>query len=130
MAEAVFPCERCAAVHANPSGFCENCSGGGGLVSPALVKRLGLARKRVQLLMITLAMSFLESSDKALLGALAASAACICCFYVFIVTQSSARFHSRNMMRKETENLLTTFENEDSIVKHVFDTKVKARGML
>ena len=53
---------------------------------------------------------------------------CICCFYVFIVTQSSARFHSRNMMRKETENLPTTFENEESIVKHAFDTKVKARG--
>ena len=52
----------------------------------------------------------------------------ICCFYVFIVTQSSARFHSRNLMRKETENLLTTFENQDSIEKHIFDTKVKARG--
>ena len=32
------------------------------------------------------------------------------------------------MMRKETENLPTTFENEESIVKHAFDTKVKARG--
>ena len=34
------------------------------------------------------------------------------------------------MMRKETENMLTTFENQNSIVKNVFDTsEVKARGI-
>jgi len=88
----VFPCEtkwtekgktqHCPNMHSNLSGYCEQCTRKSSLLPPGLEKRLGLAGRQAQLLLITLVMSYFETDDKILLVGLSGSIALICVFFV------------------------------------------------
>ena len=75
-----YPCECCTNTHGNESGFCDACSRRVGL-PPGVAKRFALFRRRAQLLLITLTMSFFETDDQALLVVFCGSVALICAFY-------------------------------------------------
>jgi hypothetical protein len=78
---APYPCECCTNTHGNESGFCDACSRRVGL-PPGVAKRFALFRRRAQLLLITLTMSFFETDDQALLVVFCGSVALICVFYL------------------------------------------------
>ena len=78
---APYPCECCSKTHGNESGFCDECSRRVGL-PPGVAKRFALFRRRAQLLLITLTMSFFETDDQGLLVVFGGSVALICAFYL------------------------------------------------
>ena len=78
----LYPCEckGCTKLHGNKSGCCAEHSNV--WPPPGLEKRVRRAGRQVQLLLITLVMSYLETDDKLLLVGFAGSVALICVLYV------------------------------------------------
>ena len=81
-----FPCGRCRAFHNNESGYCEKCSSS--WLSPGFVARARRLQRRAYLALITLVMSYFETSDRLVLSVFIGSSGLIVFFY--LLTQSVA----------------------------------------
>ena len=81
-----FPCGRCRAFHNNDSGYCEKCSSS--WLSPGFVARARRLQRRAYLALITLVMSYFETSDRLVLSMFIGSSGLIVLFY--LLTQSVA----------------------------------------
>ena len=81
-----FPCGRCRAFHNNESGYCEKCSSS--WLSPGFVARARRLQRRTYLALITLVMSYFETSDRLVLSMFIGSSGLIVLFY--LLTQSVA----------------------------------------
>ena len=81
-----FPCGSCRAFHNNDSGYCERCSST--LLKPELVAQVRRLQRRTYLVLITLVMSYFETSDRLVLSVFVGSSGLIVLFY--LLTQSVA----------------------------------------
>ena len=81
-----FPCGSCRAFHNNDSGYCEKCSSS--WLSPGFVAWARRLQRRAYLALITLVMSYFETSDRLVLSMFIGSSGLIVLFY--LLTQSVA----------------------------------------
>ena len=81
-----FPCGSCRAFHNNDSGYCEKCSSS--WLSPGFVAWTRRMQRRAYLALITLVMSYFETSDRLVLSVFVGSSGLIVLFY--LLTQSVA----------------------------------------
>ena len=81
-----YPCGSCRAFHNNDSGYCEKCSSS--WLSPGFVAWTRRLQRRAYLALITLVMSYFETSDRLVLSVFVGSSGLIVLFY--LLTQSVA----------------------------------------
>ena len=81
-----YPCSSCSAFHNNDSGYCEKCSSS--WLSPGFVAWTRRLQRRAYLALITLVMSYFETSDRLVLSVFVGSSGLIVLFY--LLTQSVA----------------------------------------
>ena len=81
-----FPCSSCRAFHNNDSGYCEKCSSS--WLAPEFVAQVRRLQRRAYLALITLVMSYFETSDRLVLSVFVGSSGLIVLFY--LLTQSVA----------------------------------------
>ena len=73
-----FPCGSCRAFHNNDSGYCERCSST--LLKPGLVAQVRRMQRRTYRALITLVMSYFETSDRLVLSVFIGSSGLIVLF--------------------------------------------------
>ena len=78
-AEAPYPCGRCGAFHGNESGFCSACSAG--WFNYSLVAKTRRLQRRTYLALVTLVMSYFETSDRLVLSVFVGSTGLIVFFW-------------------------------------------------
>ena len=78
-AEAPYPCGRCGDFHGNESGYCSACSAG--WLNSAVAAKTGRLQRRSYLALVTLVMSYFETSDRLVLSVFVGSTALIVFFW-------------------------------------------------
>ena len=78
-AEAPYPCGRCGAFHGNESGYCSACSAG--WFNYSLVAKTRRLQRRTYLALVTVVMSYFETSDRLVLSVFVGSTGLIVFFW-------------------------------------------------
>ncbi len=87
-AEAPYPCGRCGDFHGNESGFCAACSAG--FFNYAVVAKTGRLQRRSYLALVTLVMSYFETSDRLVLSVFVGSTGLIVFFWFLTKSVATA----------------------------------------
>ena len=87
-AEAPYPCGRCGAFHGNESGYCSACSAG--WLNSAVAAKTGRLQRRSYLALVTLVMSYFETSDRLVLSIFVGSTGLIVFFWFLTKSVATA----------------------------------------
>ena len=87
-AEAPYPCGRCGAFHGNESGYCSACSAG--WLNSAVAAKTGRLQRRSYLALVTLVMSYFETSDRLVLSVFVGSTGFIVFFWFLTKSVATA----------------------------------------
>ena len=88
-AEAPYPCGRCGAFHGNESGYCSACSAG--WLNSAVAAKTGRLQRRSYLALVTLVMSYFETSDRLVLSVFVGSTGLIVFFWFLTKSVATAK---------------------------------------